>query len=261
MAGWAPVLFNAVDITTLPGVEIYSIEHHKRPSRQNQWTKLARRHGKKLVNSEYAERLIVLSGVISASSRANYEARRDTLFYYLDVQEGILQLPVANSTRNFYCTVDDIDFADQPEGGLAKFILKFIASNPPFGLDVSNTTPVNTVRTGASATETFAPVIGGTVYALPTITVTLNSGTGLTSKYIQIKNPTSGKYIQINRTWVAGDVLVIDCDAKTVKVNGTAVDFTGNFPVWEPSHNQLYREDNFTTRNITVNMVYKKRWL
>lgn len=259
--GWSSILFNSVDLSLEAGVQINSINHHKRPVRQNNWQKLIRKHGKKLVNSEYGERLIVIGGVITGTSRANYEYNRDCFFRKLEPQEATLRIPQSGTTRDYICSVDDIDFDDQPEGGLAKFTIAFVASNPPFGLDISNTTDVNTTRTGANATETFAPAIGGNVTAYPLITVTLVSGTGLTSKYIQIKNPTTGKYIQVTRTWVAGDILIIDTDLKTVKVNGTAVDFTGVFPTWEPTHTQLYREDNLTTRSITVNMVHKKRWL
>lgn len=261
MAGWTGVLFNSTDLSTLPGVEIFGINHHKRPANTASWQKLIRRHGKKLTNKEYAERLIVISGVITGGSRALYETNRDNFFGYLEPTEATLRIPQSGGNRDYICTVDDIDFDDDPEGGLAKYTIKFVASNPPFGLDTSNTTDTNTTRTGASATETFVK-IGGNITACPLITVTLTSGSGLTSsKYIKIMNPTSGKYITITRDWTAGDVLVIDTDAKTCKVNGVAVDYTGVFPTWEPSDTQIYREDNFTTRNITVNMVHKKRWL
>jgi hypothetical protein len=138
--------------------------------------------------------------------------------------------------------------------------VKFVASNPPFGRDTSNTTACNTSFTGSSKTSTFV-LIGGTVVALPVITITLTAGTGLTSKYIQITNPSTGKLIRITRTWVAGDILIIDCENKTVKVNGTDVDYTGVFPTWSPDDTQIQYDDTLTTRTVTMNMVYKKRYL
>jgi hypothetical protein len=143
---------------------------------------------------------------------------------------------------------------------LAPIVIKFVASNPPFGRDSSTTTQVNTRFTGASKTNTFVAV-GGNKPVLPVLTITLNSGTGLTSKYIQLTNSTTGKLIKVTRTWVAGDVLVIDCENKTVKVNGSAVDYTGVFPSWNPTDTQLQYDDTLTTRDVTLTMVYKRRWL
>lgn len=257
---WQSVLFNSIDLTTLPGFEIHSIDHHKRPVRTSNWQKLARADGKKLVNSEYAERVITIGGVLNGTSRANYEANRDNLLLYLEPQEATLRIPQSSGNRDYTCTVDDVDYADQPTGGFAPITIKFVASNPPFGKDTSNTTAINTSFTGASKTGSFV-AIGGSKPALPVITITLTAGTGLTSKYIQITNPASGKLIKITRTWVAGDVLVIDCENKTVKVNGAAVDYTGVFPSWEATDTSIQYDDTLTTRTVTMNMVYKRRWL
>lgn len=260
MAGWTGVIFSGVDLSTLPGVEIIKIDHHKRPVRTNNRQKLARQDGKKLIRSDYDERIIAVQAVLRGTSRANYEQNRDNLFLYLEPQEATLRVPQSGGNRDYTCTVDNIDYTDDPVGGFSVVLMQFVASNPPFGKDTSNTTGSNSRFTGASKTETFV-AIGGTVEALPVITVTLHSGTGLTSKYIEIENPATAKAIRITRTWVAGDILIIDCENKTVKVNGTTVDFTGVFPTWRPSDTQLAYEDNLTTRDVTVNMVYKKRWL
>lgn len=257
---WAGVLFNSVDLTTLPGFEIFKIDHHKRPVRVSNWQKLARSDGKKLVNSEYSERVITISGVLRGTSRANYEANRDNLFLYLEPQEATLRIPQSGGNRDYTATVDDIDYSDEPQGGLAPIVLKFVCSNPPYGRDTSTTTSVNTRFTGSSKANTFVAV-GGSKPALPVLTVTLNSGSGLTSKYIQLTNSTTGKLIKVTRTWVAGDVLVIDCENKTVKVNGAAVDYTGVFPSWNPTDTQLQYDDTLTTRDVTLTMVYKRRWL
>jgi len=257
---WSGVLFNGTDLSTLPGVEIINIDHHKRPGRNNKWQKLARADGKKLTVSDYDERLILISSILRGTSRANYEVNRDNLFLFLNAIEAVLRIPQSGGNRDYICTVDEIDYKDDPVGGLSEVLIKFVASNPPFGKDTSNTTATNSQFTGASKTDTFVR-IGGSIDALPVITITLNSGTGLTSKYIEVGNPASGKAIRVTRTWVAADILVVDCENKTVKVNGVAVDYTGVFPSWTPNDTQLEYEDNLTTRNVTMNMVYKKRWL
>lgn len=260
MASWTGVLFNSVDLATVEGVEVTSIDHHKRPVRSNSWQKLARQDGKKLVKSDYDERVIAITAILRGTNRATYEVNRDKLFQYLDVQEATLRVPQSGGNRDYTCTVDEIDYVDNPVGGFSKVMIKFVASNPPFGRDTSNTTATNSRFTGAAKTDTFV-AIGGSVAALPVITLTLNSGTGLTSTYMEITNPASGKTLRVTRTWTAADVLVIDTENKTVKVNGTDVDYTGVFPSWAPTDTQLQYADTFTTRNVTMNMVYKKRWL
>lgn len=261
MASWADVLFNSQDLTELAGVKIHSIDHHKRPKRNTDYKKLARVHGRKLVNTEYAERIIEIGGMITAADRATYETRRDTLLRYLEPVEATLRIPQSSGNRDYIATVEDINYPELPSGGLAFFVVKFVCADPPFGMDTSNTTPISGhTFTTFTSTVNF-PEIGGSVPARPIITVTLSAVTGPTSKFIKLTNPGSAKFIKVTRTWAASDILIVDNDAQTVKVNGAAVDFTGGFIDFEPDDTQLTYEDDFTTRTVTIGIVYKKRWL
>lgn len=44
----------------------------------------------------------------------------------------------------------------------------------------------------------------------------------------------------VARTFSPGDVLIIDCDGKTVKHNGAAVDYSGMFPTFSPGSNPFH---------------------
>lgn len=256
---YTSVLFNSVDLTTLSNnIQINAIDIYKRPVRNLQLQKLARRDGQKLVNAEYAEKIITIEGIISGTSRANFESLRDTFLRYLDAKDATLRFSQSGANRDYTATVSNIVW-NNTGGGLATFSIEFNCSDP-LGYDTSNTTDVNGVTiTTASSVRTITAV-GGSYAGLPTITVLLNSGTGLTSKAITITDQT-GAAITITRTWVAADSLVVDSAAKTVKVNGSAVDYTGTFPCLKPGDTQITYADGLTTRNVTFTVVHKNRYL
>lgn len=261
MQGWKPVIFNGVDLSELAGVTITEINHHKRPIRSMVRRKLARADGSKLVQGEYGDRMITMAGVVTGTSRANYEANRDTLFRYLNELEATLRLSQAGANRDYVCSVDDIDFTEKPTGGFAPFVIKFIVGNPPFGVDATSSTVMaaKTV-TGSSGTHGFTP-FGGSADWLPVFTVTMSALSGGTGKYVRITNPATGKYIQLTRNWSALDVLVVDCEAKTCRVNGALMDFQGVFPSFGPDDGSVTYSDTLTTRSITIAITGKRRYL
>lgn len=74
----------------------------------------------------------------------------------------------------------------------------------------------------------------GTIYSWPVITITVPAGGPYGTTSIYVTNTTTGQTLTVNRTFLANDVLVIDCTAKTVKVNGVAVEWFGTFPYLDP---------------------------
>lgn len=256
----ANILFNSVDLTGLTGIYFDRIDLHSRPVRNITSAKLARYDGNQLIHQEYAEKEIVIEGFFSAADRATYEGYRDTLLANLQAQEATLRISQSGANRDYTATVADIIFSDA-DGGTAFFSIKFLCSTP-FGQDATATTDLNaSANTAATASPTFT-AIGGSYKAQPTITVSLSAVTGATSKYIKLTNPTTGQYIQVTRTWAATpDVLIVDVGARTVTVNGVAVDYTGVFPEFDTTDTTLQYDDNFTTRTVAITMTHKKRWL
>jgi len=105
------------------------------------------------------------------------------------------------------------------------------------------------------------PVIQGSYKASPRLTVTLtNFSTANVSDHIKITNPITGKYIKVTRVWTIGDVLVVDCTAKTVKVNGVDTDFSGVFLDFEPGSAFVGQDNSFSVhRTLTLKLEYKRR--
>lgn len=75
---------------------------------------------------------------------------------------------------------------------------------------------------------------GGSIYSWPLVTITVPAGGPYGTTSIWVTNITTGQTITIARTWAANDILLIDCAAKTVTVNGVRVDYAGTFPYLDP---------------------------
>ncbi len=253
------ILFNSVDLTGLTNTYFNRIDHHARPKRNIAAAKIARYDGNQLIHQEYAEKEIVVEGYIAAADRATYETNRDTLLLDLQAQEATLRISQAGANRDYTATAADIIFSET-DGGLGFFSIKFLC-NYPFGQDASATTDLNaSSNTAATVSPTFT-AIGGSYKAQPTITVEVSAVTGGSAKYIKLTNPTTGQYIQITRTWSANDTLVVNVAARTVTVEGVAVDYTGVFPDFDTTDTTLQYDDDFTTRTVAITMTHKKRYL
>lgn len=220
--------------------------------------KLARANGSKFVRAEYASKEIVIEGEIAAPSRDLMETSLDTLMSYLDATEARIEFNEGGALRRYYGTVTNNIITD-PKGGYAPFAITILCSDP-FAYDPTTTTLYthNTITT-TPVTDTIT--VAGGYRAHPLFTITVTSMTAASTAGVRITNPATGQYIDITRTWTNGDVLVIDTKNRTVKVNGTAVDYTGVFPYWALGSGSVTYSDTFTTRSVNTGATYQKRYL
>jgi len=79
--------------------------------------------------------------------------------------------------------------------------------------------------------------ITGTYYALPTITVHIDAETNMTA--IRLTNNTTLDWIEVARSFSAGEDLIIDCENETVRVGGVNVDFDGVFTRFDVGTNSF----------------------
>ncbi|NED59763.1 hypothetical protein G3I15_02355 [Streptomyces sp. SID10244] len=115
---------------------------------------------------------------------------------------------------------------------------------------------------GITGSNVSIPVtVQGTYQADPLITVVLNTVTGGTNKTVTISNDVSLRGLSVRRNWATSDQLEIDCLNKSVFVNNLAVEFTGQFPKWEPGAGALGYLDDLTGRDATISSSYTRRWL
>lgn len=253
--------FNGTDLSQLTGVMIDHINKDTWPSRVVQQAKLARFDGRSFVDATFDYREIIVTGRIIAADQPTFESNRSSFMQYLTPQNATLDLNIGTSIVRFYATVTELMFSDTG-GGYGAFTIKFGCSNP-IGID-SNLLfgLVATTITAATSTQNLS-TIGGNYFTNAVVNVYINAVSGGSSKTVTITNPSTSKAIEITRTWAAGERLVIDGRDKTVKVNGTLVPYSGDFPTWEPGLGGTIKyTDTFTTsRNISLSMQYNKRYL
>ena len=254
-----PIYFNNVRLDTIEYITITNRLAHSLPTRAVDKKDLANEDGAKLVSADYKSKEIVIEGHIVAPNRQSMEVARDNLLNYLSVKEAHLKFDQSGTEREYTATVSQIIFSEA-KGGFSTFTITFLCSNP-FGYNTQSTS----IAMGAAIIAFYGEKtfnILGSYRATPVITFTFSSLSGATGKTVTITNPDSGEEIIVTRDWSNSDILQIDSANKTVKVNGTEVNYTGKFLTFDPgTGKKVVYEDNFTGRSVTVGFTYTKRWL
>lgn len=249
------------DPTTQVGIITNSIEHTNMPDVVAALYAKADADGSSIPALNYPSKKVVIGGVIKGSTQANLDSRIDTFKGYFVGKDKNLDIAYGTGTRRYIATPNTVSVVRMQKALYATFQVEFVCTNP-FGLDTS-TTNLWTAKTGfTSATFTETPTVGGSApLQLPVITITINSLTGA-GDYVQISNDNNGQEMLIyGLSLAADDVIVIDCEQRTVTVNGDEVNYYGTFLALEPGANSITYTDGFTTRNIDISAVYTKRWL
>ncbi len=259
------LLYNANSLQTYNrgtrvGINTNIIEHTDIPQAVAELMALADNDGSVIPDISYPSRTVKIGGTIHGSTQADLDTRIDTFKGYFRGKDKNLDITYAGSTRRYIATKNSVGVARQQKQLWATFAVEFICTNP-FGLDTSSTSLINS-QNYTSATLTSTPTILGTApYQLPVITITIDALTG-TGDYIQITNGLNTQEMLLyGLGLVAGDVIVIDCVNRTVKLNGTEIDYVGTYLVLEPGASSITYTDGFTTRTVDIVATYIKRWL
>jgi len=93
----------------------------------------------------------------------------------------------------------------------------------------------------------------------PVYTITINSLTNGTTPTLQIENGLN--ILTISQAFSAGDVVVIDTDGLSVKVNGEMVDLSGSFPFIADPNSIIYIRDTFSARNLNIEVKNNPRYI
>lgn len=209
----------------------------------------------------YPSKAISIKGTISGSSKTDLDSRLDAFRGYLVAQEKNLDINFNGATRRFIATVTASDIQKSENGLYATFTVQFICTIP-FGMDTATTTALNASgRTNNAYTDSYT-FLGNAPVQLPIVTITLTAVSASGAQQLFWGNNDTGQSITLTRNnWTSGDVVVIDCENRRITVNGVDVDFAGAFPEFTPgAHNMIYG-DTFTSRTMTENVVYYKRYM
>lgn len=249
------------DPTTRVGINTNKIRHTNIPDSVAELYMKANASDSTVPDQEYPSKTIGLDGSIHGSSQADLDDRIDAFKGYFAQRNKNLDIAYGSGTRRYTAMkTNSLGIERQDKALFATFSVELICK--PFGYDTA-TTNLWTAKTGfTNATFTETPTIAGSApYQLPVITITINSMTG-DGDYVQISNDNNNQEILLYGLGLeAGDVIVIDCEQRTVTVDGVEVDYYGTFLELEPGAASITYTDGFTTRDVDVAAVYTKRWL
>lgn len=250
---------NLQTYAALVGIVTNAIEHTNLPDKDTTLYPLANTNASVIPYVGYSSKVISIAGAIVGSSSSDLDSRIDTFKGYFNGKNKNLDIQYGASTRRYIATANKIAVTRRQKAYFATFTVDFICTQP-FGRNTSATTALNASgRTASSYTDNHT-FLGSAPYQLPVITITYAAVSGGAS-FVSFGNNANGQGITItDQTWVATDVLEIDCVNKTVKKNGVEIDFLGAFPEFEPGSQNFTYSDGFTTRTLTENVIYYPMW-
>lgn len=251
--------FNGEDIET-DEVKITTLEYFSLPKKDMSVFELANSDLSSVVNVNYPNKIIKIGGTIQCTTLIDLDTQIDNFKALFNAKEANLDIDHSTTTRRYIATVNVLDIRRTIALTHAEFSLEFICSNP-FGLETTLTT-ISNLTAYTTAGYTVTPTIGGSApYQLPIITLELNTITG-TGDYVQFTNDNNNQEILLTGLGLAdGDIIVINCEERTVTLNGDPADYFGTFLELEPGSGSITYLDGFTTRNIDLNISYYKRYL
>lgn len=258
--------FNSNDLQTYDpatdvGIITNVIDHTDAPDVAMTLLGLADADGTSIPTVNRPSKPIALAGAIKGSSQADLDSRIDTFKGYFVGKDKNLDITYGSGTRRYVATAGKVLVQRMQNAFIAKFQVP-ITSTGPYGLDTSTTNLWAAKSNFSSNTFTETPTVGGNApYQLPIITIHIDTLTG-TGDYVQISNDNNNQELLIYGQSLANDdTIIIDCEQRTVTLNGVEIDYYGTFLELAPGANSITYTDGFTTRSVDVSAVYTKRWL
>jgi hypothetical protein len=254
------VTFNSNSLQTA-NIIVSNIDHGSTPDTTLNIFKLAKAPRSTVTSALNQQKTIILSGSIVGSSIADCDAQIDTFKGYLIGTEKNLDIDYNGSSRRYVATKNKATI-DRPNNlAWASFQAEFICSQP-YGTDTGVSSLLNvSARTSATYSDTLT-VGGNAEWQTPIITITITALTGGTNATVTIGNANNGQACAVTRTWLAGEVLVIDTSSinNPVTVNGGAVDFAGALPNFNVGSQVITYHDTFSTRTFNYLVQNYNRW-
>lgn len=252
-------IFNGSNLASLvSGLTVLAINPYRPAKRNLNIANLARVNKRKVPSAFYREKDIAVTVCIQQANRDAVERSIDSLMALLQGIEKELMVPQSGGTRKYVCTYSDA--VPRKDGGAYWEADLVFALSDLMGSDTSYTTIVSLTGVTSATRSDQYNFEGSAPWQLPRIEIYYTAITGGTAADVVIGNAT-GSSMTINRTWAAGDRLVIDCANESVQVNGANVAFTGGFPNFPRGVGTLQYSDGFTTRTYNNTTTYYRRWV
>ena len=258
------VTFNTYDLQTATIITT-DIDHDTIPAQALRQYSKVRGDGVLITDKRFSVKKIKLVGRVHGTTADNMDSLLDTFRQKLlgtDTVNKDLDIDYNGVTRRYVATCVSLNINDQ-DGSInfSNFTAEFIATKPygedTTGSNIFTRSALTTAPDSGSMTAT-----GSAPEQQITVVVEINSFTGAAVNTITVGNDTTGRKISVSRAWTALEVLTVDTAAFTVDVDGTPVDYTGAFPVFAGGTSQTFiYDDDFTARNVEVDVTHKRRML
>ncbi len=253
------LLFNGTNILSVAGSRVVGIDTLRYPKRNVTSSGLANADRSVTTSAFYEGKPVNIKLVIARNTRDDLDASVGELRRILEPINAVLQIPIEGVPRKYNeCTVSNIAMRDTA-GGYVSVDIEFFSADP-FSYATSSTVLLSALNQ-TSGNRSYPVVFGGTAKQVPVITYTVDSLTTAENRTVSFINPVSGATISIQRTWAALEVLVINCFTRVVTVDGVNADFTGNFQEWAVGGGFVNYTDDFTARQVDIEISYTKRYL
>ncbi len=252
------VFFGGNDLETIVGASLIDHDFNQLPSRQLNIYKLARANKSVLTSAEYSSKDATVNFILKGCDRGEAEAVLQTLKSYLRP----VNAPLIVSQGGIDITYNGATLNELNMRWVSNKIIITIVFTiaDPIGFEDSDSTFLATTNVTTSSAS-YAVDNDGSFDAEPVINIIINTVTGATDQSLSVKNEETGQGITLTRTWANGDTVEIDSDNKTVIINGTNSDFSGQFPVFPPGLGSLGYSDTFSTRSVDISSTYQKHVL
>lgn len=251
------VVFGEFDMQS-SGVTVTDTNIYSAPQNRIQADALAETDGALIVKQQYQPKTFTVDGILRADTIALFESLLDGFKVAMSRKNQGLDIDYAGGTRRWLASYQNMVITKRGNTS-ARFSVELLSPDG-MGWNVTESTLV-AATTVTAASQVLDVSVDGSYKTEPLIAVTVTSLTGGTAKTVSLANSTTLRGISITRTWAANNVLEVDSLKKTVFVNNAPVEFTGQFPEFEPGGAGVSYIDDFTTRSVSVSATYTKRWL
>ena len=214
------------------------IEHESIDGKQLDMQKLAARDGAKFLSANFQPRVIRLRGYIKNTTQALMEAAIDDFKEILNATTKNLDIGYASGTRRYVCDMARITLLREHYNiTFAEWEAEFICAKTPFGKTLDTTSSEHTITSLGTYAGSFVAL--GTYKPKPRIIITFSEIAGVTK--IRLRNISTGDWIEVNNDneFANNDEIIIDCDQYTVTLNDVAWNYSGFFPQFMPTGNDL----------------------
>lgn len=215
---------------------------------------VANREGMDVVEQKFGNKVITVSGLVYDNDKSSLESRLATFKKNLIVQDEYFYFTYNGKTMKYSVYTTSLTVKDEYTENVKEFTVEFTAYDPPFALEDSSTNAKTATITSQIYNDNVT--IEGTAEAKPVIKFTFTNADSLTG--IEFINRTNGSRIEIDTSFVNGDVLKIDADALEVKLNGDDQAYSGMIPEFDEGNNDIV-VNAYTSGGIVLSQ-YNTLW-